>query len=138
VKEDYQTFEHEADMGVRGFGETIEEAFENGARAMFSIILDLKRVDPKKKIMVNCSAPDDETLFVEWLNELLTQSGLREMAFSAFKVEKLAEGRLNGYARGERIDPLKHKVAVEVKGATYSMLRVGKNHRYVAQCVVDV
>jgi SHS2 domain-containing protein len=135
---EYETFEHEADIGVRGFGKTLGEAFENGAKAMFSVMLDVKHVEAKEEVEVKCSAPDEETLFVEWLNELLTQASLREMAFSDFTIEFLKDGALDGKARGERLDQKKHKINVEVKGATYSMLRVYKNDLYVAQCIVDV
>ena len=30
---DYELLDHEADIGIRGYGNTIEEAFENGAKA---------------------------------------------------------------------------------------------------------
>jgi SHS2 domain-containing protein len=136
--EGYETFEHEADMGVRGIGKTLNEAFENGARAMFSIMLDIERVEPREKVEIRCSAPDEETLFVEWLNELLAQASLRGMVFSDFKVDAIEDGSLRGYARGERLVPDRHRVKVEVKAATYSMLEVHKNDEYVAQCVVDV
>jgi SHS2 domain-containing protein len=135
---DYETFEHEADVGVRGFGKTLGEAFENGAKAMFSVMMDVKRVQPKEEVEVKCFAPDEEILFVEWLNELLTQASLREMAFADFTVELLKDGELNGRAQGEKLDQKKHKINVEVKGATYSMLKVYKNDLYVAQCIVDV
>jgi len=134
----YETFEHEADIGIKGFGRTIEEAFENGAMAMFSIMMELARVEAKDEVKIHCSAPDEETLFVEWLNELLAQSSLKEMAFSDFKVETLDEGELHGYALGEKLDQEKHRVKVEVKAATYSMLKVYKNKIYTAQCIVDV
>lgn len=136
--EGYETFAHEADMGVRGIGKTLMEAFENGARAMFSIMLDIETVDPREKVEIRCSAPDEETLFVEWLNELLAQASLKEMVFSDFKVESVEGGSLRGYALGERLLPEKHRVKVEVKAATYSMLKIDKNHEYLAQCVVDV
>lgn len=134
----YETFEHEADMGIRGLGRTLEEAFENGARAMFSIMLDLEGVEPREKVDICCSAPDKETLFVEWLNEILAQASLREMVFSDFKVDSLRGDSLKGYALGEKLDRRKHRLNVEVKAATYSMLKVYKNREYVAQCIVDV
>ena len=30
---DHELLDHEADIGIRGYGNTIEEAFENGAKA---------------------------------------------------------------------------------------------------------
>lgn len=40
---------------------------------------------------------------------------------------------------GERVDPARHRPAVEVKGATYTELKVAREGElWVAQCVVDV
>jgi tRNA nucleotidyltransferase (CCA-adding enzyme) len=60
------------------------------------------------------------------------------MLFSRFVVR--VEGtRLAGEAWGEKVDPARHRPAVEVKGATYTTLRVAReNGVWVAQTVVDV
>ncbi|NOZ59494.1 MAG: archease [Euryarchaeota archaeon] len=136
----YETFDHEADIGVRGYGRTLEEAFENAARAMFSVMVDLEKVRPVKKFQVVAEAPDVETLLVEWLNQLLAIADLEGYLFSDFRVRISKDGtRLEGYALGEPVDRERHEISVEVKGATYSMLEVGKEDgRYKAQCVVDV
>lgn len=135
---EYETFEHEADVGIRGFGSTIEEAFENGAKAMFSIIVDLNTVEVKDSVELSCSAFDKETLFVEWLNNLLAKAHLSRMIFSKFKV-KIVNNDLVGTAFGEKLNKEKHKPAIEVKAATYSNLRAAKvSDIYIAQCIVDV
>ncbi len=134
----YETFEHRADVGVRGYGRRVEEAFENGAKAMFSVMADINDVKPQDMEEVSCDAPDMEYLFVEWLNNLLSVSHLRSKIFSSFKVE-INGNKLKGSAWGEKIDPGRHKLMTEVKAATYSMLKVSKEDDvYVAQCVVDV
>lgn len=134
----YETFEHEADIGVRGFGKTIEQAFENGAKAMFSIMIELDKVEPKTKVEISCDAPDKETLFVEWLNGLLSKADLEDMVFSKFKV-KIQENKLTGFAYGEKLDQEKHKPKLEAKAATYSQLKVyQKEDNWIAQCIVDV
>lgn len=137
---DYETFDHEADIGIRGYGKTLEEAFENAARAMFSVMVDLRRVKPVKKFHVVAEAPDVETLLVEWLNQLLATADLEGYLFSDFRVRISKDGtRLDGYAFGEPLDRERHEISVEVKGATYSMLEVDKEDgRYRVQCVVDV
>lgn len=134
----YETFDHRADIGVRGYGKSMEEAFENGAKALFSVMVDLKDVEPQEREDVRCEASDPEMLFVEWLNSLLSLSRLSDKLFCNFKVE--TEGnRLSGSAWGERFDKKKHHMMTEVKGATYSMLKVGREgDLYIAQCIVDV
>lgn len=134
----YETFDHRADIGVRGYGKSAEEAFENGAKALFSVMVDLKDVKPEEREDVSCEASDREMLFVEWLNSLLSLSHLSDKLFCNFKV-RIEGNRLTGSAWGERLDKEKHHMMTEVKGATYSMLKVGREGDvYIAQCIVDV
>lgn len=134
----YETFEHEADIGIRGFGGTLEEAFENAAAAMYSVMVNIDTVKPLEKRAVTASAPDRELLLVEWLNALLSLADIEHMVFSKFKVT-MQRLSLSGTAWGEPLDQKRHEPAVEVKGATYHMLAVRKEgNRYLAQCVVDV
>lgn len=137
----YENFEHEADVGVRGIALTLEEAFEEGAKAMFNVEVDVKKVKPAKKISVKCEASNIEELFVEWLNALLSQASLHELVFSSFKVKiiKNKAMKLKGEAFGEKFQPKKHNIKDEVKGATYSQLKVYQDKgKWIAQCIVDV
>jgi SHS2 domain-containing protein len=118
----FEQFEHEADVGVRGYGKTIEEAFQNGAKAMFDIMANLGKVDSINEFRIRCEASDLEELFVEWLNALLSQAGVKTMIFSEFKVEKISKTdrgyELIGLAKGEKLNPEKHETKIEVKAAT--------------------
>ena len=134
----YETFDHRADIGIRGYGKSVEEAFENGAKAMFSVMVDIDDVKPVNREDINCEAPDLETLFVEWLNGLISVAHLNGKLFCKFKV-KIAADKLTGSAWGERLDKEKHHMMTEVKAATYSQLKVVKeDDTYIAQCIVDV
>jgi tRNA nucleotidyltransferase (CCA-adding enzyme) len=84
-------------------------------------------------------APDPELLLVEWLNGLIYNMATERMLFSRFEVEISGE-RLHGRAWGEHVNVPKHQPAVEVKGATYTELRVfrASDGDWAAQCVVDV
>jgi SHS2 domain-containing protein len=142
----FENFEHEADIGVRGINLSIEGAFEEAAKAMFNVEIDLKKVRPARKIKIKCSASNNEELFVEWLNALLASASIHQMVFSKFKVEKISEGKqlkLNGFAWGEKFNAGKHNPKDEVKAATYSQLKVEKKkikgkEMWIAQCIVDV
>jgi tRNA nucleotidyltransferase (CCA-adding enzyme) len=135
----WELFPHEADMGVRGFGNTKAEAFEQAALALTAVATDLKSVQAKEVVNISCAAPDDELLFVDWLNALVYEMATRNMLFSRFEV-RIEALQLYGKAWGEVVDVLRHQPAVEVKGATYTALRVAQdeNNGWLAQCVVDV
>ncbi len=140
----FEHFEHGADVGVRGYGSTPGQAFENAARALFALLAeDLSRVRPLAEEHFSCEAEGLEDLLVAFLNELISLAATRRMVFGSFEVtigEDVAGAyRLSGIARGEPFDPSRHESTVEPKGATYTALRVAReNGRWVAQCVVDV
>jgi tRNA nucleotidyltransferase (CCA-adding enzyme) len=135
----WEHFAHEADMGVRGFGTTREEAFEQAALALTAVVTDPKIVAANEVVDINCEAPDEELLFVDWLNALVYEMATRNMLFSHFEV-RIEGQRLHGKTWGEKVHVARHQPAVEVKGATYTSLRVSQNARgeWMAQCVVDV
>ena len=132
-------FPHQADMGVRGVGPTREAAFEQAALAMMAVVTDPARVVPDVSVAIRCEAPDDELLLVDWLNALILEMAARHMLFGRFAVS-LDGQRLEATAWGEPVDLARHQPVVEIKGATYTELKVGRTEsgRWQAQCVVDV
>lgn len=135
----WQHFHHGADIGVRGLGATPARAFEQAALALSAVVTDPARVRPDKRVTVACEAPDLELLLADWLNAVVYEMAARRMLFSRFEVI-LTDHRLNATLWGEAVDVERHRPAVEVKGATYTELRVERsdNDRWTAQCVVDV
>lgn len=140
TKKGWQHYSHPADMGIRGFGATKEEAFSQAALAMTAVITEPETIKPEQKVKIICDAADDDGVtFANWLNAVLYEMAVRNMLFSRFEVA-LKAGRLSGMAWGERLDISRHKPAVEVKAATYCDLKVRQlaDGRWLAQCVVDV
>lgn len=134
----WEHFAHGADIGVRGVGATREEAFEQAALAMMAVVVDPHLVRPTERVDVECEAADDELLLAEWLNRLVYEMSSRHMLFLRFSV-RFEGPRLHGVAWGEPIDRERHQPAVEVKGATYTALRVAcEGGKWLAQTVVDV
>lgn len=135
----WEHFPHQADMGVRGVGATREQAFEQAALALISVICDATRIAAREAVAIRCEAPDDELLLVDWLNALVYEMATRRMLFSRFEV-RLHGPLLEASAWGEPLDVVRHQPAVEVKGATYTGLRVMQTPEghWIAECVVDV
>ncbi len=134
----WEHFEHQADMGVRGFGNKPAEAFEQAALAMSAIITDLSLIEPREEVTISCQEPDQELLFADWLNALVFEMSTRNMLFSQFEVF-IENGHLKARARGEPIEVKRHQPTVEIKGATYTELAVHRSQdQWIAQCIVDV
>ena len=49
----WEHFEHQADMGIRGFGNKPAEAFEQAALAMSAIITDLSLIEPRDEVNIS-------------------------------------------------------------------------------------
>ncbi len=139
VADQWEHFPHVADIGVRGFGESKQAAFEQAAYALIAAIAELDRIAPESTVIIRCAAPDDEALLVEWLNALVFEIATRGMLFCRFRVH-IDGNTLEAEALGEPIDPERHELAAEAKGATYTELSVRRldDGRWLAQCVVDV
>jgi SHS2 domain-containing protein len=135
----WEHFAHDADIGIRGCGQSRAAAFEQAALAMTAVIADPASIEPRDAVDLHAAAPDDELLLADWLNALVYEMATRRMLFSRFEVE-IDGGRLQGRAWGERMDIVKHSPIVEVKGATYTSLRVARepDGTWIAQCVIDV
>jgi SHS2 domain-containing protein len=135
----WEHFPHEADMGIRGFGLTKSQAFEQTALALTAVITDPQGVASEVESHFSCDAPDDELLLVDWLNALIYEMACGHLVFGRFDV-KIKDHHLEAIARGEPVDRKKHEPAVEIKGATYTELSVRQieGSGWIAQCVVDV
>ena len=135
----WELFPHDADTGVRGYGPTIETAFEQSAYALTGVITDPAKVVPAQRIRVVCEGDDPDQLLFDWLNTIVFEMATRHMLFGRFEVT-FDDARLRGTAWGEKVDPARHEPAAEVKGATYTDLKVFRrdNGLWIAQCVVDV
>jgi SHS2 domain-containing protein len=134
----WEHFPHEADVGVRGFGPTLEVALEQAALALTAIVTDAVIVD-EAAVEVECDAPEVDLLFVEWLNAIIYEMAVRRMLFGRFAV-RISGNHLSGTLWGEPVDVGRHAPACEPKGATYTALEVGQapDGTWSAACVVDV
>ena len=135
---EWEHFPHDADVGLRGWGATPAEAFEQAAYALTAVVTHA-RVEPTISVGLTREAPDLELLFVEWLNAIIYEMAVRNMLFGRFTV-RIENDRLEATLWGEPVDVERHAPACEPKGATYTALKVARDAdgRWSAACIVDV
>ena len=135
----WEHFPHGADIGIRGFGGSLDEAFEQAALALTAVVADVPAIAQAESVEVRCHAPDSELLLMSWLNAIIYEMAVRRMLFSRFRVVT-SDCSLTGTLSGEKVDPERHQLAVEAKGATVTALRVAQDEggQWLAQCVIDV
>lgn len=132
-------FPHGADIGLCGYGPTLDAAFEQTALAMTDAVTDPSDVRPEESVQIECQAPDAELLLIDWLNALIFEMSTRNMLFGRFEVH-IEGDRLTGTAWGEPVSRERHKPTVEVKGATYTALEIKRDDGGIwrTRCVIDV
>ena len=135
----WEHFAHGADIGIRGRGDTRDEAFAGAALALTAVVTEPDRVEARFAIPIRCTGPDEELLLVEWLNAVIYEMATRHMVFGRFQV-RIEGQELRATAWGEPVAVGRHHPAVEPKGATMTTLRVARegDTLWLAQTVVDV
>ena len=124
----HKFLEHTADIYIEAWGQGLEEAFEEAAIAMFESITNLDKVEPKEKIEIGLEAENLETLIVDWLNELVYLMDAKGLLLSKFDVTEVRKSdgsyTLKAYVYGEPINIDKHELKIEVKAATYGLMKL--------------
>jgi SHS2 domain-containing protein len=135
----FEILEHTADIGLRAYGQTLKEAFENAAIGMFSIITDLENVKSTLSDEIYIEAEDRESLLVEWLNELLYRFEVEYRVYKRFDIiDWDEEHRLRAVVHGEPLDLGRHQIKTQIKACTYHMLKIERNEYWSAQVVFDI
>ncbi|MEM1683550.1 MAG: archease [Ignisphaera sp.] len=142
----FEFLDHTADVLIKVWGESIEAVFEEAAKAVFEIITDTSRVEPKVAIPINICGFDIENLLYRWLEEMLYHHDSKNMVFSKFIVNKMYEINgeekqicIEGYIYGEEFQHNKHEPRTVVKAITYNEMRIWKEkEKWYATFVVDI
>lgn len=137
--ERYEQFPHTADIGVRVFGKTLKELFENAAFAMFDILADLEGLKGPLTQEFELTAPNYEELLIAWLDELLYNFYTKNIIFYKFDVEKLAPDLIKAKAYGRLVGDNKNRLKTEIKAATYYNLKIiQRDDYYEVDIIFDV
>jgi SHS2 domain-containing protein len=138
MEREFEIVDHTADVGIRAYGASINQAFANAAKALFSLITELDSVDEVLHRDIELVAPDQESLLVEWLNELIYLFDAENIIFKRFDITRLNSTRLKARGYGEKVNISKHKLKIGVKAATYHMLKVDKTNGCQIQVLFDI
>jgi SHS2 domain-containing protein len=137
-KKDFEILNHTADVGIIAYGADLKQAFANAGKALFSLITELDDVKEVLHRDAELTASDEESLLVEWLNELIYQFDTEGILFKRFEITQLDSTRLKARGYGEKVNKSRHKIKMGVKAATYHMLKVNKNGGCSVQVLFDI
>jgi len=138
MEKDFEILDHTADVGIIAYGNDVKQAFTNTAKGLFSLITELDNINEVLYRDIELVAPDQESLLVEWLNELIYLFDAEGIIFRRFDIVELDDTRLKARSYGERVDSSRHKLKTGVKAATYHMLKVDKTDGCKVQVLLDI
>jgi len=138
----YENLEHTADLKLRSFGKTKEEAFSNMALAMFETITDPLAIDKSDEVSreIEADALDLPALLVDFLSKLLTLSDIGNEIYDRFEVSFMQTDtetwwlKANVYGYGVK------GFKTEIKAVTYNELKLEEDEegKWVAEVVFDI
>lgn len=124
----YEYRDHTADIQLHSWGDTMAEAFENAAIAMFGYMteLDAVEVDDSLVIEVEAEGRDLKSLLYKFLDEFLynfsTEDNVcKDVRITMFDAERM---RLRAVGHGEKFSLDKHPQGTEIKAITYSHMQI--------------
>jgi SHS2 domain-containing protein len=138
----FRFLEHISDVYVEASGSSLEEAFVQGAYAIFETMTDIKALEARESREIKIEAEDLQALLFEWIDQFLYLFDTERLMFSKFKIkiEKIASGyRLEGMCWGEKFDSEKHPARTEIKAPTYSLMEIiQKPSKITLRFVMDI
>lgn len=133
----FKFLEHTADIKFQAFGNSIEEAFENSALAMFNSMYD-RKVKEKKSFKINVKGKDFESLLYNFLEELLFLLESENFFMSRLKNIKITKDfKLEAETIGD--DAENYEINIDIKAITYNDMFVKQEkNKWITQVVMDV
>ena len=125
----YRFLEHMTDAEIECYGKTLEEAFENAARALEDTMVDVNSIEPAVREEIVVEGEDRESLLYSWLEALINKQDIDGMLYSDIHCKISTEkpgGRftLKAAISGEKFDPEKHEQKTAVKSPTYHAMQI--------------
>jgi SHS2 domain-containing protein len=132
-----------ADVAFAAEGTTVEELFASCAAALLNVMVDNPEgVEPRKEVTITVGQPELDLLLFAFLQELIFYKDARRLLLRPVSVA-VAQGeegfRLHAVTAGERVDPARHHLGVDVKAVTLHLFRVERTTAgWEATVVLDV
>lgn len=135
----WETFEHEADVGLVIRGRDGPELFAQAGLALFDLVCELETVEEREHYALAGEAGAVEPLLVDWLNDLVYLFQGRGVVCRRFEFAAWSETAYTAAAFGEPTDPSRHSPRDLVKAATYHGLSVShRESELEARVILDV
>ncbi len=135
----FRILDHPADVGFEAYGSTLAEAFESSALALISLVVESETVEEHDEKVMIVNASDREQLLVKFLSEILYLFDGEGFVVKRAQIVQMDDRSLTANLRGERFDPNKHNIKLDVKAITYHQLTIEqRDSGFLLRVYVDV
>lgn len=122
------------DAEIEAYGSTLEESFENAAKALEDTMVDIRTIRTQIKDQIKVDGLDKKELLYQWLEALIIKQDTEGMLYSKFdcKISEKENGfTLESTVSGEKFDPKIHEERTAIKAPTYHEMSIIEGPRRV-------
>ena len=137
----YQLIDHTADIGIRVIGEDLEDLLFKAGYALLDLIVgDLESLEGDQEVVLEVRGSDVETMFVNWLRELLYLFEVKRFISLKFRFLDPWDEWCRVRCHGTFYRPGEQRLNMEIKAVTYHRLKVEEqpDGRWLAQVIFDI
>jgi len=126
------------DVGIKVWGQDLEELFKNAAIGMSALITDVSTVPASESREVHVIAESNEDLLVQWLNELVFLFDTYNYIGKSFSLS-IINKKLKAEITGGTFDPSTSESRLLIKAATYHDLSLSETStHWEAKVIFDI
>jgi len=131
-----------ADLAFEVYATTLNELFKYAALAITNgMVKDLNKIEHKVLKTLELEEENLEMLLFNFLQEVIFLKDSEQLLFSDFEVEITVYDKCKLFAKlyGEKINPQKHELLVDVKAVTMHMFELRREKEgWFCRVIVDV
>jgi len=135
----YEILDHTADVLIRVSGSTFGEFLKSSALAMMDLLTDRESVEPDVEEVFEITGETREELLVRMLSEILYLHHVHKLVFKDIELDIQGGDTITGTIKGEKFDPAKHELDLDIKAVTYHNLKIARvDDKFIADIVFDI
>ncbi len=136
---DFETIDISGDVGLKIYGDSLENLFINAAIGLYSLITETSHLEIKKTITIKTNGDNRESLLIAFLNELIFHFDTSGFMGKEIKIDKVTDNAVEAIISGEDFDPKRHEGKLLLKAATYHDISVKESGgTWTASVIFDI
>lgn len=135
----FEIFPHTADIGIRVFGKSLKELFENAGEGTLFLMREEDFLQEKEVINFEINSDFIEMLLNKFLNEFIYLFDSKFFLIKRFAIEEFNENSIKGKFFGEIYDEKWHKIKYAIKACTLEDMTIEKvDNIYKVDIIFDI